>query len=273
MLNKSQIGLQLHPQKTTISHTLHGEDAGFEFLGYQVRQYPVGKYAAKRRYKTVISPSKESLKRHWSHLKKLVRVNLGSTQKELIDSLNPVITGWCQYYRNVASYKAFATLSSQLFFELLRWAKHRHPNLNAHQTVSRYWLVNSGGGWIFTPRGGAKLRYHKHIRFHFHVKVQGKRSPYDGDWVYWGTRARYYPGLSPLKSYLLKQQEGKCRRCGLTFLPNESIEKYHLDGNHDNYQRDNLALMHSYCDQNRPALAKPSPVGTRDKEPSWRGAG
>ena len=45
------IGLELHPQKTTVCHTLNGE-AGFDFLGFNIRQYPVGKYASKRGYKT-----------------------------------------------------------------------------------------------------------------------------------------------------------------------------------------------------------------------------
>lgn len=269
-----KIGLELNPQKTTLGHTLLGDSPGFEFLGFQVRQYPVGKYVAKRGFKTVIKPSKESTQRHWKYLKKIIQSHKGAKQGELIDKLNPVITGWCQYYRTVASSKTFATLSSQLFYQLLSWAKSRHPNLNGHQTVSRYWRVNSGGGWIFQAKDGPKLRLHRQIRFHLHTKVRGKCSPYDGDWVYWGTRARFYPGLSPLKSYLLRHQEGKCPKCGLNFMPNDSIEMQYLDGNPVNFRRENLALMHSFCQLSKVhATAKPSTPGTDDNQPSWRGAG
>jgi len=40
-----QLGLDLHPAKTRIAHTLLPEDgkAGFDFLGFHIRQYPVGK--------------------------------------------------------------------------------------------------------------------------------------------------------------------------------------------------------------------------------------
>ncbi|MBC6456077.1 MAG: hypothetical protein GDA43_25245, partial [Hormoscilla sp. SP5CHS1] len=38
------IGLRLKAEKTKISHTLEGEDPGFDFLGINIRQYKVGKY-------------------------------------------------------------------------------------------------------------------------------------------------------------------------------------------------------------------------------------
>ena len=41
----SEMGLELKPSKTRITHTLvpHEGQVGFDFLGYEVRQYPVGK--------------------------------------------------------------------------------------------------------------------------------------------------------------------------------------------------------------------------------------
>lgn len=263
-----KIGLQLHPQKTTISHTLNGEEAGFDFLGYHVQQYLVGQYVAKRGYKTLITPSDNKVKRHLAYLKQIIQAHRGATQQALIGRLNPIIQGWCQYYRSVASYNTFAKLSAQLFQQLLRWAKHRHPNLNGHQTVSRYWLVNAGGGWVFKAKNGLTLREHRHTHFHRHIKVQADRSPYDGDWSYWGSRLRTYPGLSPLNSFLLRQQEGKCSHCGLAFLPNDLIEMHHRDGNHDNHRRHNLALLHRHChDQVHTAADPTTMTGTRDNEP------
>ena len=216
-----KIGLKLNPEKTTISHTLHREKAGFEFLGFQIRQHPVGKYKSKRGYKTSIVPSAKNVKRHLAHLKETIQAHRGATQQELIARINPIIQGWCQYYRSVSCSKTFGRLSSLLFYQLLGWAKRRHPNLNGHQTVSRYWLVNSGGGWKFQSKDGHRLRLHRHVRHRRHIKVQADRSPYDGDWTYWGGRLRTYPGLSPLKSFLLRSQKSKCSYCGLTFFPNE----------------------------------------------------
>jgi RNA-directed DNA polymerase len=89
-----------------------------------------------------IKPSKQSQTHHLEQLKTIVSTHQGATQAGLICHLNPVITGWCQYYSTVVSKAAFASMSHHLFGQLLRWAKHRHPNLNSHQIVSRYWLVN-----------------------------------------------------------------------------------------------------------------------------------
>jgi RNA-directed DNA polymerase len=43
----TDIGLEMKPSKTRIVHTLQAleeEPPGFDFLGFEVRQYPVGKY-------------------------------------------------------------------------------------------------------------------------------------------------------------------------------------------------------------------------------------
>jgi RNA-directed DNA polymerase len=68
----SGIGLELKPSKTRIAHTLdkhNDEESGFNFLGFKIRQYPVGKYqsGSKTRggllgFKTIITPTKESQK-------------------------------------------------------------------------------------------------------------------------------------------------------------------------------------------------------------------
>ncbi len=61
------IGLELKPEKTKITHTLHGENPGFDFLGFNVRQYEVGKYYTGKNghgkplgFKTLIKPSNKS---------------------------------------------------------------------------------------------------------------------------------------------------------------------------------------------------------------------
>ena len=147
------------------------------------------------------------------------------------------------------------------------WAKYRHSNLNRHQIVSRYWLVNKGGGWVFKAKGkeGATLYLHRNTHFKRHTKVQAARSPYDGDWAYWGSRLRAYSGLPSLMSFLLRQQNGKCNHCGLSFLPTDLIEMHHRDGNHENHQRQNLELLHCHCHDQVHAAECSNDSGTHDK--------
>ena len=42
----AEMGLSLHEAKSRICHTLEGDQPGFEFLGFDIRQYRVSKYQA-----------------------------------------------------------------------------------------------------------------------------------------------------------------------------------------------------------------------------------
>lgn len=67
------MGLELKPSKTRITHTLTVADGkpGFDFLGFHLRQFPVGKtktgtngHGKPLGFKTIITPSKTAIKRH-----------------------------------------------------------------------------------------------------------------------------------------------------------------------------------------------------------------
>src|SRR5712691_4097224 len=108
------MGLQLHPVKTKITHTLTPVDGqvGFDFLGYTVRQFQVGKTHTGKDpqgkplgFKTIIKPSKQAIKRHMLGLKKRLRELQSVSQEAVIKALNPVIWGWANYYKMVACTK------------------------------------------------------------------------------------------------------------------------------------------------------------------------
>ncbi|MGK7896705.1 MAG: group II intron reverse transcriptase/maturase, partial [Xenococcus sp. (in: cyanobacteria)] len=101
------IGLELKPSKTRIAHTLFSElsedgQAGFDFLGYHIRQFKSGKYTSsihpstreKLGFKTLIIPSKDACKRHQQKLKDVIKEHKYSHQAKLINELNPKIRGW-----------------------------------------------------------------------------------------------------------------------------------------------------------------------------------
>src|SRR5260370_32808506 len=103
------MGLELKPSKTRLSHTLkdYQGNIGFNFLGFTIRQYPVGKtHTGATRgkplgFKTLIKPSKEGVQRHVQALRRILQRSQSLSQEELIDQLNPVIYGWSLYYRTV----------------------------------------------------------------------------------------------------------------------------------------------------------------------------
>lgn len=106
----SKVGLKLQPQKTRICHTLNeinieGETiaAGFDFLGFNIRSYPVGKHHSGKTggknsklfgFKTIIKPNKESIKAHHEAIKAVFKRHKTAPQAALINHLNPIIIGW-----------------------------------------------------------------------------------------------------------------------------------------------------------------------------------
>lgn len=262
------MGLELKDSKTRITHTLdeHEGQVGFDFLGFNVRQFRVGKChwrtTARNRllleFKTIIRPSKKAVERHYRKVAEIINRHKSAPQEGLIRNLNPVIRGWCNYYSTVVSSKIFNKLEHLTCLKLLRWAKHRHPNSSRRKTVNKYWIPEGAYKWSFATRKGQRLwRYNKQ-RIQRHVKVDGTRSPYDGDWVYWTTRMGHYPMISGRKATLLRNQKGRCTWCGLFFKQEDEVEIDHIipraRGGRDTYA--NLQLLHGHCHQQKSALDK-----------------
>ena len=246
-----EMGLELKPSKTRITHTLvpHEGRVGFDFLGYEVRQYPVGKTHSKQGFKTIIKPSKEAIRKHSHRIREAIKTRKAASQAALIDRLNPIIRGWANYYANACSQVTFDLMGYLLYQKLRAWAYRRHPHKSRHWIVRKYWLIDTQG-WVFATRsnaGALRLFQHSQMPIKRHIKVQGSRSPYDGDWLYWSQRMGQYPTVASIAAKLLKRQSGQCSHCGLYFWPDDRMEVHHLDKNRDNHRRDNLALLHLHC--------------------------
>jgi RNA-directed DNA polymerase len=267
------IGLELSEQKTRIAHTLETAegDAGFNFLGFQVRQYRASKYNTSRGrgFKTLIKPSQEAVKRHWAKLSEIITQNKAAKQANLIGVLNPIIAGWANYYSAVVSTTTFHRLDRQLYEKLRRWAFFRHPRKGRWWAIQRYWDTTPGQSWEFRDKNGPTLNQHTRVPIVRHVKVQGEASLYDGNWSYWAARRGKYPGVSRRLAALLKKQEGRCKACRLFFKPDDLIEVHHLDGHRSHNRYINLAAVHRHChDQIHGGLHELSKrLGTHDKSP------
>ncbi len=257
----TQMGLTLHPSKTRITHTLHpqGETDGFDFPGFTVRQFPAGKYHTAHNaygtplgFKTLIQPSPTSIKRHQEKLKQIIERHQAATQSQLIAALNPVIIGWSNYFSTVVSSQAYQGLDHWLYLQLKDWATHRHPRKSQRWITNKYWLLHRGEGWTFaavTPDGIQRLAVHNRTAIKRHIKVQGNRSPFDADCLYWSTRMGRHPQIGQQVASLLKGQRGKCAHCQLFFKDRDLLEIDHIipraQGGKDEFT--NLQLFHRHC--------------------------
>lgn len=249
------MGLELKPSKTKISHTLEKYEGsvGFDFLGFNVRQYKVGKYRTKtlaKGYKTLIKPSQERVRQHIQQIGEVIDSLKAATQENLIGKLNLIIKGWCNYYSSVVSKNVFRKANYLTYQKLRAWAIRRHPKKGKKWVSNKYWHIWDGKGWNFTAKGKVrtlKLLLHSDVPIVRHIKVKGNKSPYDGDWSYWATRMGKHPETPKRVSMLLKRQKGICHNCGLYLTSETHMEVHHLDKNHKNNRWENLALVHNHC--------------------------
>jgi RNA-directed DNA polymerase len=249
------MGLELKPSKTQITHTLRPYEGrvGFDFLGFHIQQYPVGRTHSGKDglgrplgFKTIITPSKEAQQRHKQVIRARVRRERTISQAELIAELNPIMRGWTRYYATVVSTEIFAALDAWLFALLLRWAKRRHPNKGAAWITRRYWR-REHGSWDFGPKGGRRLVKYRRQPIRRHTKVVGTKSVYDGDWPYWARRLGRHPLLPAEVAYLLKRQEGRCASCGLYFRESDVKERDHLLPVVRGGESSPRQLLHGHC--------------------------
>ena len=262
-----EVGLELKPEKTRLTHTLKSElsedgFAGFYFLGHHIQQFPVGVYRSSCNahgtilgFNTLITPSAKASKAHQKEIGRLIAKHRSSPQTALIKDLNPVIRGWTSFYTK-SDAQTVGELSKQdylTYLKLRRWAKRRCGNIKDGHI--KYWTAIGGNNWVFATREGKTnpLRLLRHSEFSCsstdYIKVKGDKSPYDGDLVYWSTRRGVHPEMSNRMAYLLKRQKGKCTQCGLTFQEWDVIEDDHIIpralGGKDEWK--NRQLLHRHC--------------------------
>lgn len=258
-LNKA--GLELKPSKTRIRHT----SEGFNFLGFNARQYKVGKYRASKisngsgntlGFATLIKPTKEAIKIHMDELGKIIDASHNASQAVLITRLNSLISGWSNYYSTQVSKESFAKCDDLLHKKLLAWAKRKCTHSNAQETIDNYWRILGDRNWAFATKDGEiRLAEHAKTPIVRHTKVKERCSPFDGNEVYWGKRFSKFSQLSTRVKLLLKTQVGCCSFCGQSFKDGETLEVDHITpitlGGKDQYN--NLQLLHRHCHDTKTA--------------------
>ncbi len=257
------MGLELKPEKTKLVHTLRkheGREPGFDFLGFTLRQFAVGKNHSGETskgkalgYKTIIKPNDKSIQQHYEAIAEQIHRLKTAKQSKLINALNPRVRGWCNYQSPWNAGKAYSLLEYLVFRVLWRWASRRHPTKSKGWIAKRYWKSEGGDNWLFSQKEEKLVKLHKYGSYKAGARwtrVKGNRSPFDGDATYWSSRmGDNFLTLDPQKARLLKRQKGKCSYCGQYFKPEDLAEKHHQKPQSQGGKNsdDNLVLLHLHC--------------------------
>jgi len=173
-----QRGLELSNEKTQITHI----NDGFDFLGWNFRKY---------NGKLLIKPSKKSIQKITREISDVIRNGKTWTQEDLINTLNPIITGWSNYHQGVVSKSIFRKIDSRVWNMLWKWAKRRHPHKSKKWITSKYWQTIGKRKWVFAS-GNIQLKYLSNTRIIRTIPIKLDKNPYlDRDyWIEYKTKER-----------------------------------------------------------------------------------
>src|SRR5215216_7924792 len=140
------MGLRLSVAKTRITHI----DEGFDFLGLRIQRRC--RQGTNQRY-VYTYPSKKALAAIVGKVRTLTHRTANRSLAVLLYRLNPVLRGWCAYFRHGVSSHSFGYLEAYAWRRILRWLRRRHPHSN-WKTLRRAFLP----GWQPTQDGVAMVR-------------------------------------------------------------------------------------------------------------------
>jgi RNA-directed DNA polymerase len=150
------MGLRLSVEKTRVCHI----DEGFDFLGWRIQRQAWRSRSGKRAVYTY--PSKKALASVMDKVRKLTRRRRHRTLADLLRQLNPVLRGWCNYFRHGVSSRTFGYLDHFAFWRVVGWLRKRHVGLNMGTLVRRFlpgWQIRTGRIELFRPEAAAITRY------------------------------------------------------------------------------------------------------------------
>ncbi|MDE5082584.1 MAG: reverse transcriptase domain-containing protein [Trichodesmium sp. St16_bin2-tuft] len=207
-------GMNISAEKTKTTRTT----AGFDFLGWHFKVLGNGKYRC--------VPSEDNYEKFRKKIKAIVN-NPALATAAKAKKLTPIVRGWRNYHRYCKMDGSRFNLWSLNHSTFVKFKKDKNKG---KEEAAR--LVQEAFPAVPYSVNG-------------YVMVKGKKSPYDGDLLYWSKRnSKLYSGET---EKALKRQGYKCGQCGLYLDGNEKIHLHHIDGNHDNWKSKNLIAIHESC--------------------------
>ena len=216
-------GLKLSEEKTKISNC---QETGFHFLGFHHILIKRG-----TRIKVKIYPSRGEQAKFLLKIRKTIQDMKAASSYEIIETLNPIITGWANYYQVSESKSTFSKLCHLIFQKLRAWVFRRATKQSRIKLKEKYF-----------PKGG---------RYEFHGRI------YHDNWTLTGHK-HFIKENKTLHNHLTKISwfEAKSTICcsfnrnkGNPFEEHDFIEMDHMHPKHKGGKDSpsNLQLLHVHC--------------------------
>jgi RNA-directed DNA polymerase len=246
-LNKR--GLTLAEDKTKVTHI----EEGFDFLGFNLRQYKTDKGM-----KLLIKPSKASVKKAKETIRNTFKQLRGKPVRDLVMKLNPIIRGIGNYWSSEVSKKIFSNLDHYIWIKTIKHLKRLHNNKPFKWIYKRYFKPDYTGvskdSWILTDPRNNKTQIFKMswIPIVRHAVVKYRNSPDDAslkEYFEERDKKEFIRDNILSRRKLAKQSNYKCRVCNQSLVGEEQLKINQIVperlGGNECYG--NLELLHQSC--------------------------
>lgn len=149
------MGLRLSVEKSRVCHI----DEGFDFLGWRIQRQI--KRGTNKRY-VYTWPTKKALASILDKVRILTRRHRHRTLADLLHQLNPVIRGWCNYFKHGVSKRTFSYVDHYTWWRVVTWMRKRHHGLSWGTFCRRFlpgWRIHDGKVAMFRPNKVEVSRY------------------------------------------------------------------------------------------------------------------
>lgn len=256
-LNKR--GLTLATDKTKVTNI----SEGFDFLGFNLRQYRTNKGM-----QLLIKPSKASVKKARETIKNVFAQLRGKPVGDLIAKVNPIIRGIGNYWSSQVAKKIFEVLDNYIWIKTRKHLKQLHNNKPFKWIYIKYFKADYTGvskdKWILTDPHDNRTQLFKMswIPIVRHTVVKYRNSPDDASLKeYFEKRdeKEFIRDNVLSRRKLAKRSNYKCRVCKQSLVGEEPLKINQIVpdklGGDERYG--NLELLHHGCQrQHRILLEK-----------------
>lgn len=125
------LGLRLSETKSRVCHL----DEGFDFLGFRIQRR---RRKGTNTWAVYTYPSKKALLSVTAKVRALTARSRHRTLEALLRQLNPVLRGWCTYFRHGVSKATFGYLDALAWRRVTRWLRKRHPRITWKDLFRRF---------------------------------------------------------------------------------------------------------------------------------------
>lgn len=224
-------GLKISEKKSRIVYI----DEGFEFLSWDIKNRTF-RYNKNKRSDTgfqtdkvlVIKPTKNSIKRIRTNIRNVLDKTRRLPFVATIKELNPVLRGWCNYYRyQEQGQKAIQSVGHYVTRTVIRFLRKKYPTRSLKWILERFRHSSETRTWIFGTKEGARLQDCSELTTKRHYKqLEGKKNPYVDIEYFQERKSIMY--LDGLYDKVLKRYKGRCGLCEEKFEIDDVIEMHHI---------------------------------------------